>query len=313
MTGGRSRLPGIDTSAPRDIALDTYRYLRGGMVVMTLMLAAAVIGERLRTGCWLDSISAYYYTAAHNVFIAAVCAIGALLIVYRGGSDTEDTLLNLAGILAFVVAFVPIPPPEKICGVTLPEAGWELEIGISGWPLIIALTVSRIASWWLYRRTGTTARRSAIGQLAVWAQRAVLAVGLVAFVGFREFFDTQAHRLAAVLLFATIVVTVAITAHLVNRQDRARSPHQRGYHRAYRAIAVLMALTIVAVVAIHLLVEGFSHAALIAETALIVQFAAYWLIQTVELWNVRERAELMCTVDQLDIGSGESQPNRPEM
>ncbi|EHI11946.1 hypothetical protein [Mycolicibacterium thermoresistibile] len=297
----------------RDIALDTYRYLRGGMVVMTLMLAAAIVAERLRAGCWLDSISAYYYSAAHNVFIAAVCAIGALLIVYRGGSDTEDTLLNLAGILAFVVAFVPVPPPGTVCGTPLPAAGWDVEIGISVWPLIIALVVSRIASWWLYRSTGTSEPHSTVGAVAMWGQRLVLAVGLVAFVVFREFFDTYAHRIAAVLLFVIIVVTVAITARLVTRQDQARSPHQRAYHRAYRVIAVLMGLTILVVIAIHVLVDGFSHAALIAESALIVQFAAYWLIQTVELWHVRERAELLCGDERSADDPLPGQPNRPEM
>ena len=50
----------------RDIALDTYRYLRGGMVVMIVMLGAAVIGEKLTATCWQTSISAYFFTSAHR-------------------------------------------------------------------------------------------------------------------------------------------------------------------------------------------------------------------------------------------------------
>ena len=50
------------------------------------------------------------------MFIGALCAIGALLIVYKGSKDTEDVLLNLAGILAFVVAFVPTSRPVLLCG-----------------------------------------------------------------------------------------------------------------------------------------------------------------------------------------------------
>ena len=88
----------------RDLTLDTYRYLRGGMVVMVVLLGAGVIGAAISSQCWQGSISAYYYSAAHSVFIAAVCAIGVLMIVYRGSTDTEDELLNLAGMSAFIVA-----------------------------------------------------------------------------------------------------------------------------------------------------------------------------------------------------------------
>jgi hypothetical protein len=39
------KMPGDTTTHTRDITLDTYRYLRGGMAVMIVMLGAAVIGE----------------------------------------------------------------------------------------------------------------------------------------------------------------------------------------------------------------------------------------------------------------------------
>ena len=100
----------------RDTALDTYRYLRGGIPVMMVLLAAALIIERAGATCWQTSISAYYFTSAHGVFIAALCAIGTMLIVYKGSRDTEDVLLNLAGILAFVVAVVPTSRPVLLCG-----------------------------------------------------------------------------------------------------------------------------------------------------------------------------------------------------
>jgi hypothetical protein len=65
----------------RNNALDTHRYLRGGVVVLIVMLGAAVLGQRLASTCWQTSISAYCHTAAHNVFIAAICGIGVLMIV----------------------------------------------------------------------------------------------------------------------------------------------------------------------------------------------------------------------------------------
>ena len=100
----------------RDIALDTYRYLRGGIPVMLVMLATALIIERAGATCWQTSISAYYFTSAHGVFVGSVCVVGALLIVYKGNKDTEDVLLNLAGIVGFVVAFVPTSRPVLLCG-----------------------------------------------------------------------------------------------------------------------------------------------------------------------------------------------------
>ena len=78
------------------------------MVVVIVMLFAAIFIDSVPTDCWQGSISAYYYTAARNVFVATLCCLGIMLIVYKGSNDTEDVLLNLAGTLAFFVAFVPI-------------------------------------------------------------------------------------------------------------------------------------------------------------------------------------------------------------
>jgi hypothetical protein len=69
-------MPGDTTTHTRDITLDTYRYLRGGIAVMVVMLGAAVIGERLTATCWQTSISAYYFTTAHSIFIAALGSVG---------------------------------------------------------------------------------------------------------------------------------------------------------------------------------------------------------------------------------------------
>jgi hypothetical protein len=39
--------------------------------------------------------------------------------------------------------------------------------------------------------------------------------------------------------------------------------------------------------------SGFNHAVLVVEVALIVEFGAYWLVQTVELWNTSTRDQLV--------------------
>ena len=73
------------------------------------------------TGCFQTSISAYYYTPVHGVFIGALVAVGTCLICLRGNTDAEDILLNLAGMFAPVVALVPTPGTGS-CGSVLTTA-----------------------------------------------------------------------------------------------------------------------------------------------------------------------------------------------
>ena len=114
------------------------------MVVVIVMLFAAIFIDSLPTDCWQGSISAYYYTAAHNVFVATLCCLGIMLIVYKGSNDTEDVLLNLAGTLAFFVAFVPITLPEVAgCRQVLPTAQEKSEaITNNIGAVIVALAVA---------------------------------------------------------------------------------------------------------------------------------------------------------------------------
>jgi hypothetical protein len=273
----------------RDFMLDTYRYLRGGMAVMIVMLGASVLGERLTATCWQGSISAYYYTSVHAIFIAALCAIGAQLIVYKGSSDTEDTLLNLAGILAFVVALAPTQLPERLCGEAPPAISSGLAITNNIWAVIIALAAAQVVSWWLYRRAGAVIHRSLLGEITVWALRLVIAVGLVGFILFRDLFYDHAHNVSAVVMFVAIIITVVITAFLVGRQ---RSPHQGAYQRAYQIVAALMGLTLLLVIVVHL-AWGWNHWVIALESGLILEFAAYWVIQTIELWETPNRIELI--------------------
>jgi cytochrome b561 len=279
----------------RDTALDTYRYLRGGIPVMLVLLAAALIVERAGATCWQTSISAYYFTSAHGVFIGAICAIGTLLIVYKGSRDTEDILLNLAGILAFVVAFVPTSRPVLLCGGSALPVGALTDDAVvdNVWALVVALVLARVASWWMYRRTRTGRARSPLGEVATWVQRAVLAVGLLTLILAPEWFVANAHGIAAVTMFVSFIVTVLINAFLAGRQDEDKCPNMRTYHRIYQVISLTMALTLVAAVTVHLVLDGFNHAVLVVEVALIAEFGAYWLVQTVELWNTSIRDDVV--------------------
>lgn len=276
----------------RDTSLDTYRYLRGSIPIMLVMLGAAVVTEWAGSRSLQTSISAYYFTAVHAVFIAALCAIGALLIVYKGLKPTEDILLNLAGVLAFIVAFVPTSrPASPTSEPVLPRTASDLPVeavtnaaviaNVSA--VVIALLVARAASWWMYRRTGTGRKLEPIAKKAAWLQRAVLAVGLVALIFKPDWFVSHAHGIAAVVMFSAIIATVFLTAFMADKVVPSANPPL--YHRIYQRTAIAMVVTLIAAVVVHFALDNFNHIVLVVEVVLIVEFGVYWAVQTVEKWS----------------------------
>ena len=206
-------------------ALNTYRYLRAGMVVMVGMLAIGVAIEWFNAECLQTSISAYYYTAVHSVFIAALCAIGVQLIVYKGSVQSEDGFLNLAGILAFIVAFVPTGSPDDKCGVLGTVVKWDRAITNNVVSVMLALILAGAILWTVYRCTHEQRPRTVGGWLALWVLWSVVLIGVALFVGRREFFDANAHNAAAILMFGAIIVTVFISAAIARKQDEAKGRH----------------------------------------------------------------------------------------
>ena len=287
-----------------DRVLDTYRFLRGGLVVMVVMLFASLIVVAITTdGCWQTSISAYYYTAAHSVFVASLCAMGILLITYRGSNDTEDILLDLAGVLAFVVAMVPTARPANICGPALPDYVVDPAIRNNMWAVIAGLTFAKVAASVLYR--SWRAGPSGVSTYGRWAFAffwAVTVFGVIAFVFFPTQFAQYGHTVAAILMFACIIAVVVINAYLAKNQPDCHP----GYVRSYRVIAVTMLATLLVVAVSHELFNpdggGWNYAVIWAEVLLIAQFAIYWALQTRELWDTTDRSEhVTCTptVDKL--------------
>jgi hypothetical protein len=101
-------------------AVTTYRYVRLGLVALVVFLTASVINTRRHADGWQNSISAYFYTSSHSVFIASLCAVGICLIIYQGSTTTEDSVLNFSGVLALVVGLVPTGR-EPLRGPGLPK------------------------------------------------------------------------------------------------------------------------------------------------------------------------------------------------
>jgi hypothetical protein len=276
----------------------TYRYLRAGMVVIIVMLFAAILIDSIPDN-FQSSISAYYYTPARNVFVAALCCLGIMLIVYKGSRDVEDVLLNLAGSLAFFVAFVPVRLPGDSCPQFFHSTNERCAAIANN---ISALSIGLIAAVSIIVLVYVIDPKSR-AETTCWgnwlrAASAVILVGFIAAFLFRpELFDAAAHYAAAVSIFVIIGVVVFLNAYLVGKQEKPIDEKQDGYRWAYqnryRVIYGLIGASMVGT-----LLGAFASAAkgiplFALETTLLFEFAVFWAVQTFELWNYCDRNELI--------------------
>ena len=273
----------------------TYRYLRLAMPLLVLVLATSVVLQIFapEPDCWQSSISAYYYTAARAVFVSTLCAVGTCMIVYQGNTDAEDIALNVSGFLAFVVAFVPttVDTTCRASNVPLPE---ELAAAVRN--NVTALLVGGgvvVATAWLIRRLSPSTPTK--GPLAKWplvATSVALGVGAVIFFSWPDAVLDHGHYVAAVTLFVGVVVVVWMNTRGYSKQDAEAAPPARRYSRLYTAVLVAMIGSFVVIVGAGQALDGFREWIFWVEAALIIEFAVFWVIQTVELWNVRDRGQL---------------------
>jgi hypothetical protein len=302
-------------TAPSDESVhtgrDTYRYLRGGMVAVIVMLFAAILIDSVPTDCWQGSISAYYYTAARNVFVATLCCLGIMLIVYKGSNDTEDVLLNLAGTLAFFVAFVPVRIPDVAgCRQVLPTADEKSDaIANNFGALIVALVVAGAIIAFVF-----VIDKESRSETSDWGNRlrviscVVLAGFVVAYFVIPKQFEAAAHWVAAVLIFVIIGAVVFINAYLVSNQDMQDPATRARFRRRYRVIGWMMVGSVVGALIVAL-VGRLSHPQgqawdipiFALETALLLEFALFWAFQTFELWDYADRNTLISDEQQQRI------------
>lgn len=293
----------------------TYRTLRITMVALAVMLGVS-IGLLRWSGSRqvLGSISAYYFTPAHAVFVAAVCGLGICLVAYRGNTTPEEVLLDVAGILAFVVAFVPTspgPPPYP----AMPSA----ESPYVGTPNNIVAVLGGLAAGWvtygliivlrnalqpptesdrdspLDRTVQTCATQlQRLGDAhppTRWILPALsaiyLLIGGVLLLSWHRPYQDWVHLYAAVGMFGGIVlVALYYAVHAASNNDTMRA--RVGFAGAYTTIAVVMGALIVYIAArIFLTHEGVN--VFWAEVAVIVLFTLFWFIQTLDLWDEEDK------------------------
>ena len=275
--------------------LKTYRYLRIGMVLLMVMLAVSIIVDRVDgpAGQFQTSISDYYYTPVQSVLVGSLVAVGACLIILRAERDTEDIFLNLAGMFAPLVAFVPIDRDGVTDGVLSSASAAEFvdnnvkTLVITG---IIALAVAvavLVRSWPLVDDPWVRVRR-VLG---------LVAAAIIVF-GTWYWYDTDpdsfqgtgdkvagGHFTAAISLFVCMGVVVlwnALPHHVWT--SAGRRPASPVFRAIYAAIFVLMVVNGIVAVLFGFEVGPFDwkYWLLAVEVAGIALFVIFWLVQTVE-------------------------------
>lgn len=266
-----------------DAAINTYRYLRIALIVLVAALAASVVLERIHATHLQDSISAYYYTPTHSIFVATFVGMGVCLIVLKGSNDTEDVLLNIGGILAPIVALVPTTEPSSLYGssaLTITRA--RILIGNNVVALLIAGVVAIVIAYLVERskRHGLTVSQirtpDKVG-LAVAA--ALIVVGGVTYWKKRQFFLDHAHTSSATAMAAILALVVVLNA------QRAHARHKPGYRFLYGLAVGIMALGVVPVLA-HLQWDSFRPWNFVLESIEMGGFITFWIMQTFELWDL---------------------------
>lgn len=297
--------------------INSYRYLRLGLLVVTLTLGISLGLEIRETRCLQGSISAYYYTPVHAVLIGVLFATGFSLVALRGRDLVEDLFFNLAGFLAPAVALVPTSRPDDLGG----PAGRLLTLPDGNRPLIANNTVAlflgsavavgvaaAVAALRRSRRDGASVREGARTEMSrvpksvvvgLALSLAVLVAGAAWYGLARGTFERRAHGVAAVLMFVAIWFAVMVNADVawfrpVHRwlyralgatvpDPDPTSRHVTFYRPRYRWVALVM--VVVAIVLGGSAAGGVGHAVFWLEVAEIVPFAAFWALQTGEGWD----------------------------
>jgi hypothetical protein len=257
-------------------AIKTWRYLRLAIVVLAVGLAVAVLYQVFHASCkcFLTSISAYYYTPVHAFFVGALVSIGVCLFCLKGNTPGEDILLNLAGMLAPVVAFVPTPVEDHSTVVLFNDVDIDSSVTNNVTALLAVGAVGLVVLAVLSIRH----RPSLLELIGYGIALAVYVAALLWFEIDRSGFIGAAHYAAAIPMFACIVGVVWVNATGYKEKKRAPSLKNR-----YLAIAAAMTASAVAMAIAYC--AGWHYAVLVVEFTLIGLFALFWTIQTKELWR----------------------------
>lgn len=277
--------------------LITYRYLRMSLVAVLAMLACAVLIEWQQSGDpLLPSISDYYWTPVRAVFVGTLVALGMGMVVLKPDNELEDILLNIAGVLAPVVAFVPTPEAGTCRRTQDGDFVGAAQATIDGIknnvPALLVAGVLSILIFLVFTKVlpeeakfpqpepaARLARKLGFGAVLV------LLVGSIAW--FRSggtSFECNAHYVAAFILFGCIIgVTVLNALGLYRESLRAKSASEVSPVNRYSVIALLMLVVLGA--GLVALKAGWDYSILFIEGGVLALFLTFWILQSLDLWN----------------------------
>ena len=290
----------IASVAPR-VTLDTYRALRLGMVAAGLLLLVSVVLECLRIGGIPGSISATFYSPVRSIFVATLLTVGLALVAIKGRPGWENGLLDIAGVLVPLVAFVPTPVtlasiadgatlryscPDRGQACVPPELAADAANNAAAYLVVALVGILFVwVRWWRVRSGpapwhGRTTR-------AVVVATVLLAAITAWFLLARDSFTNYAHYTSAITFFVLLIAVVWINGrHAQPGQERLGATRE-GYRRGYYGIALAMTSAVLAGVATFLITGEQSGFPVVfwLEVALLLLFIAFWLLQTSEHWN----------------------------
>ncbi len=296
-------------SPPPLVALRTYAAIRVSMVAVIVGLGISVALEIRRVdGCVQRSLSAYYYTPVRSVFVGALIALGVAMIALWGKTPAEDAFLNLAGILATVVAFVPtldanscgLPAGVKEAALS-PDARKSLDdalidanapavhnnVAVLVAVIVIALACTAVGAVVRAVRGGAAPSMPVrLGYAATWFGTA--AAVLVLLVLYRDaddngsFFNHRLHSWSAVVLFGFVILAVGAAAV----KKRIDSGAWTRWELTYWVLAIAMAGSALVIELTGRLADPDTwyagHRTFVMEATLIVLLAAFWVVQTID-------------------------------
>ena len=289
--------PQQDGRALEDPSIQTYRYVRAAIIGSMLLLFISLLLQVVADGWSVNpSISEYYYWSVRGVLIGTLVTTGVAIVAIKGRPGLEETALNLAGMLAPVVALVPTPllplgamgcpgaqerciPEEFLPGV----ANNMSALLLLGPPLLGF-------AWWTATGSGSRdrpTRMSLVAATALWGAFA-LWFGPTETWPLRSSFLVWSHYVAAIGMFAFIIFVVWYNALRTDRHFRV-ARRKVSYRPVYFIVASAMALALAVSVVVYFATAQASRqsSSLVfwLEAVLLVLFVVFWIAQTVEFWD----------------------------
>jgi len=288
----RQHLPQLGVLMPEldDAAKKTYLYLRVSLAAAFVLLGVAILVQVINDRGHIDTtISAYYYTPVRAVFVGVLVGAAFPLLAIRG-RPVEDVLLDVAGMLIPLVAFIPTPAAKSAdnpCSrgdSCIPDSylpGVDLSIIAV---LALGLSLLIFAAFTL-NNTDVARRRGFAVAVTIWV------VVLLVFLLGRPVLYDYGHYAAAIPMFGCIVAVCFINARKSSNSGAVGLAAKVNFNKLYGVIATLMALALLAALLIWAIVirpaPTIDNSLIFwLQATLLALFVVFWVAQTVEFADV---------------------------